>query len=60
MEAKGWEIVDPGSSAAMDANIAKHINDEDHIFTYYWAPTSILGRLPMFLLTPEVPHDKAA
>lgn len=60
MEAKGWEIVDPGSSAAMDANIAKHINDEDPIFTYYWAPTSILGRLPMFLLTPEVPHDKAA
>jgi ABC-type proline/glycine betaine transport system substrate-binding protein len=44
----------------MDANIAKHINDEDPIFTYYWAPTSILGRLPMFLLTPEVPHDKAA
>jgi len=60
MEKKGWLLINPGSSAAMDAMIAKAINDEDPIFTYYWAPTSILGRLPMYLLSPNVEHDKPA
>jgi glycine betaine/proline transport system substrate-binding protein len=58
MEAKGWDLVDPGSSAGLDAVINKAVNDGDSILTYYWAPTAILGKLPMYMLEPNVEHDK--
>ena len=58
MEAKGWDLVDPGSSAGLDALINKAVNDGSNILTYYWAPTAILGKLPMYMLEPNVPHDK--
>jgi glycine betaine/proline transport system substrate-binding protein len=58
MEAKGWDLVDPGSSAGLDALINKAVNDGSNILTYYWAPTAILGKLPMYMLEPNVSHDK--
>jgi glycine betaine/proline transport system substrate-binding protein len=58
MEAKGWDLIDPGSSAGLDALINKAVNDGDNILSYYWAPTAILGKLPMYMLEPNVDHDK--
>jgi glycine betaine/proline transport system substrate-binding protein len=58
MEAKGWDLIDPGSSAGLDALINKAVNDGDNLLTYYWAPTAILGKLPMYMLQPNVEHDK--
>ena len=59
MEAKGWDLIDPGSSAGLDALINKAVNDGDNILSYYWAPTAILGKLPMYMLEPNVDHDKS-
>lgn len=59
MEAKGWDLIDPGSSAGLDALINKAVNDGDNILSYYWAPTAILGKLPMYMLKPNVDHDKS-
>ena len=59
MEAKGWDLIDPGSSAGLDALINKAVNDGDNILSYYWAPTAILGKLPMYMLQPNVDHDKS-
>jgi glycine betaine/proline transport system substrate-binding protein len=59
MEAKGWDLIDPGSSAGLDAVINKAVNDGDNILSYYWAPTAILGKLPMYMLEPNVDHDKS-
>ena len=59
MEAKGWDLIDPGSSAGLDALINKAVNDGDNILSYYWAPTAILGKLPMYMLEPNVGHDKS-
>ena len=58
MEAKGWDLIDPGSSAGLDALINKAVNDGDNILTYYWAPTAILGKLQMYMLQPNAQHDK--
>jgi glycine betaine/proline transport system substrate-binding protein len=59
MDAKGWDLIDPGSSAGLDALINKAVNDGDNILSYYWAPTAILGKLPMYMLEPNVDHDKS-
>ena len=59
MEAKGWDLIDPGSFAVLDALINKAVNDVDNILSYYWAPTAILGKLPMYMLEPNVDHDKS-
>ena len=57
MEAKGWDLIDPGSSAGLDALISKAVNDGTNLVTYYWAPTAILGKLPMYMLEPNATHD---
>ena len=56
-EEAGFELVDPGSSAGLDGSIAKAYERREPWLGYYWAPTSILGKYPMYKLDFGVPHD---
>lgn len=57
-EKHGFELVDPGSAAGLDGSISKAYERKQPWFGYYWAPTSILGKYPMYKLSFDVPHDK--
>jgi glycine betaine/proline transport system substrate-binding protein len=41
---------DPGSGEGLAGAIAKAVNRGEPIFTYYWAPTALLGKYPMVKL----------
>ena len=43
----GFELVDPGSGAALAGSIAKAYEREEPWFGYYWAPTAVLGKYKM-------------
>ena len=45
-----FNLFDPGSGAGLAGAIAKAYEREQPIFTYYWAPTSVLGKYPMVKL----------
>ena len=47
MEAKGWLLVDPGSSAGLDASMAKAAERGENWFGYYWSPTALIGKYGM-------------
>lgn len=55
MEAKGWLLVDPGSSAGLDGSIAKAVTRGDTWFGYYWSPTALVGKYNLELLDFGVP-----
>lgn len=57
-EAKGFEIVDTGSPAALDGTIANAFEKKTGWLGYYWSPTAILGKYQMVKLSFGVPHDK--
>lgn len=50
LEKAGFNLFDPGSGEGLAAAIAKAYERREPIFTYYWAPTSVLGRYPMVKL----------
>lgn len=56
-EERGFEIVDPGSAAALDGSIANAFSRDEGWLGYYWAPTAILGKYEMVRLDREVEHD---
>lgn len=47
LDKHGFEMVDPGSGAALAATIAKAYDREQAWFGYYWSPTSALGKYNM-------------
>jgi glycine betaine/proline transport system substrate-binding protein len=47
MEQAGFNLVDPGSGAALSGAITKAYNREEPILAYYWAPTALLSKLDM-------------
>ncbi|WP_095211428.1 ABC transporter substrate-binding protein [Endozoicomonas ascidiicola] len=47
LEDDGFELVDPGSGAAMSGAIAKAYERDEAWFGYYWAPSSVLGKYEM-------------
>ena len=47
---KGFSMFDPGSGEGLAAAIAKAYERKQPIFTYYWAPTAVLGKYPMVKL----------
>jgi len=47
---KGFSMFDPGSGEGLAAAIAKAYERRQPIFTYYWAPTAVLGKYPMVKL----------
>lgn len=56
-EAKGFELIDPGSAAGLDGSIAAAYERQAPWLGYYWAPTALLGKYEMVRLDPEVAHD---
>ncbi|MCG8429147.1 MAG: ABC transporter substrate-binding protein [Chromatiales bacterium] len=47
LEKSGFELIDPGSGAALSGSIAKAYEREKPWFGYYWAPTAVLGKYQM-------------
>lgn len=47
LEDAGFNLVDPGSGAAMAGAIGRAYNRGEGLLTYYWAPTSVLARYDM-------------
>jgi len=47
LEAAGFDLVDPGSGAALAGAIAKAYERKQPWFGYYWAPTAVLGKYKM-------------
>ncbi len=56
-EDKGFELVDPGSGAGLAGSIAKAYEREEAWLGYYWAPTAVLGKYPMYKLDFGVEHN---
>ena len=57
-DAHNFDVIDPGSGAALAASIAKAYERKEPWFGYYWQPTAVLYKYPMFKLDWGVPHDK--
>ena len=55
---KFYTNFDPGSSGALAAEIAGAFAKDRPIFTYYWAPTALMGKVDLVRLT-EPPYDSA-
>lgn len=47
LEGAGFDLVDPGSGAALAGSIAKAYERQEPWFGYYWAPTAVLGKYKM-------------
>ncbi len=43
----GFELLDPGSGAALSGSIARAYDRKQAWFGYYWAPTAVLGKYKM-------------
>lgn len=54
----GFDQIDPGSGAALAASIAKAYDRKEPWFGYYWQPTAVLYKYPMYKLDWGVPHDR--
>ncbi len=52
-----FDQIDPGSGAALAASIAKAAQRKEPWFGYYWQPTAVLYKYPMYKLDWGVPHD---
>ena len=50
MEAKGWMLIDSGSSAGLDGSIQKAITRGENWFGYYWGPTVLAAQGGLSLL----------
>jgi glycine betaine/proline transport system substrate-binding protein len=58
-EKAGFNLVDTGSAAGLDGSIAKAYERKEGWIGYYWAPTALLGKYSMVMLSPGVPRDEA-
>jgi glycine betaine/proline transport system substrate-binding protein len=55
---KYYTNFDPGSGGALDAAIAGAFAKKKPIFTYYWAPTGLMGKVDLVRLTePKFDSD---
>ncbi len=58
MKEAGFTLFDPGSGEGLAGVIAGAYERKQPIFTYYWAPTALLGKYPMVKLG-GMTHDPA-
>lgn len=58
-EKAGFKLTDPVSAAGLDGSIAEAFERKTGWLGYYWAPTAILGKYEMTLLSFGVDHDRA-
>jgi glycine betaine/proline transport system substrate-binding protein len=54
---KGFDLIDPGTAAALDGSIARAHSRRQGWLGYYWSPNALLGRYAMVKLAEGVPHD---
>lgn len=54
---RGFDLVDSGSPAGLDASVARAFSRDEGWLGYYWAPTAVLGRYAMTRLDLGVEHD---
>jgi glycine betaine/proline transport system substrate-binding protein len=52
-EEAGFELVDPGTPAGLDASLSRAYNREESWFGYYWAPTAFLGQFDVVKIDLE-------
>lgn len=57
MEAAGFELVDPGTAAGLDASLSRAYESGKPWFGYYWAPTAFLGKFDVVKVDLEVAVD---
>lgn len=50
LEDHGFDLVDPGSGAALAGSIARAYEREQPWLGYYWSPTSVLGKYEMVMV----------
>lgn len=50
LEDAGFDLVDPGSGAALAGSIAKAYERQEPWFGYYWGPTGVLGKYKMVMV----------
>src|SRR5262249_48854358 len=53
-----FNLYDPGSAAALDASIARAYTRKQPIVTYYWAPSTIIGKYAMVPLQMPPYNEK--
>ncbi|QRM55798.1 glycine betaine ABC transporter substrate-binding protein [Sinorhizobium sp. BG8] len=58
-EKAGFDLIDPGSAAGLDASIANAFEEKTGWLGYYWAPTAVLGKYDMVKLSFGLEHDTA-
>ena len=56
-EEKGFELVDPGSSAGLDGSLAHAYERGQPWLGYYWTPSGMIAKYDMVLLDFGVPFD---
>ena len=56
----GFNLIDSGSAAGLDAAIAKAYESKKGWLGFYWAPTALLGKYEMVRLDFGVPYDADA
>ncbi|AVA21342.1 glycine betaine ABC transporter substrate-binding protein [Rhizobium sp. NXC24] len=54
---KGFDLIDSGSAAGLDASIANAFENKKGWLGYYWSPTAVLAKYDMVRLPFEVPVD---
>jgi len=54
----GFDLVYTGSSAGLEAAIAAAYERRKGFISYYWTPTALLAKYPMFRLRTGVAHDE--
>lgn len=50
LEAYGFDLIDPGSAAALAGSIARAVERKQPWFGYYWSPTPLLGKYDMTMV----------
>lgn len=50
LEEVGFDLIDPGSAAALAGSIARAVEREQAWFGYYWSPTPLLGKYDMTMV----------
>lgn len=56
-KAKGFDLIEPESGAALEASIARAFEHRQGWLGYYWAPTAALGRYDLVKLNFDAPYD---
>ena len=54
-----YDIIEPGSTGAMDAALAGPQKRNEPVFGYYWAPTALMGMFDWYVIEEPEYSDEA-